>query len=265
MSLEILNQKFDRLLSVVTEIAQVVQQRVQTEDARVEGYAKQMADLSQVLTELREQQAINSFTPEQQVKMIATQIQSVFSNPVMLDSVTAAILTAGLNALRQKAATSKDRQPQLVVRTAYIKGAFRAKLSGLGDLTVEEQLADATDKDSGWVVSQTIMGNKGAIESFQELLASSGCDADVWYYLIDDVTLQTLQEQINSRAYTEHAGREAAIRKADDAPADVADPAPTALHAFDEPAAPAAEAAPAPAAIPSALGGILNELAALKG
>lgn len=154
------------------------------------------------------------------VQHIAGQIQTLFSNPVMLTGITSAILQNLQNALVFRAGHSKERQAQLVVNKHYVPGSQRITLSAEGVLTLTTQQmpegVDPVEVDDGVWVKHEFKENDGVEAALVQLMKSYAVEADEERYLITDIDLQAYREnltnQINEKAA--NTTRESALASA---------------------------------------------------
>lgn len=130
------------------------------------------------------------------VNVVATQIQSLFTNPVMVDSIAHTVLIAAANALAFKARASQDRAPELTVVEGYIPGALRAILNEDGSIEIAQQLKGAKNAGASWESANAEFEERGILGSFTELLAAFGAIAGRVYYITDTVTLQQSREKL---------------------------------------------------------------------
>lgn len=145
------------------------------------------------VTELERQLAS---VQQQLVTVCASQIQALFSSPVMVDSLAARFFSAAANALHYKANASTERAPELVVIEGYVPGSLRAILNEDGSATVDQQLKGATNAGGAWESATQEYAEKGVMETFTQLLAAYGAEANRVYYITDSVTLSTHREKI---------------------------------------------------------------------
>lgn len=163
----------------------------------------QTAEMLQRIHALEEQ---NKLIPELQaqlvnlqqgvVNVVASQIQSLFTNPVMVDSIAHTMLIAAANALAFKARASQDRAPELTVVEGYIPGALRAILNEDGSIEIAQQLKGAKNAGASWESANADFEERGILGSFSELLAAFGAVAGRVYYITDTVTLQQSREKL---------------------------------------------------------------------
>jgi hypothetical protein len=165
--------------------------------------------------------AINPVLSEGIVQHIAGQIQTLFSNPVMLTGITSAILQNAQNALVFRAGHSKERQALLVVNKQFVPGSQRVSLSGTGELYLStQQMPDGaeaeSEQDGEWVV-HVFPENDPAEKALIQLMQSYAVEADEVRYLITDVDLQAYREnltrQFNDQA--DNTARELALANAE--------------------------------------------------
>lgn len=133
---------------------------------------------------------------QQIVNTVAMQLQTFFTNPVMVDSLAHRLLIAGANAIAHKASHSTERAPELTVLEGYIPGALRAILNTDGSLSIEQQLKGATNAGGEWESATALYDEKGVLDSFAQLLSAFGAEAGRVYYITDTVTAQTHREKM---------------------------------------------------------------------
>jgi hypothetical protein len=133
---------------------------------------------------------------QQIVNTVAMQLQTFFTNPVMVDSLAHRLLIAGANAIAHKASHSTERAPELTVLEGYIPGALRAILNTDGSLSIEQQLKGATNAGGEWESATALYEEKGVLDSFAQLLSAFGAEAGRVYYITDTVTAQTHREKM---------------------------------------------------------------------
>lgn len=130
------------------------------------------------------------------VNTVAQQIQSLFTNPVMVDSISHRILLAGANAIAHKAAQANDRAPELTVLEGYIPGSLRAILNEDGSMTVEQQLKGAVNAGGQWESATEDYEEQGILETFAQLMSAFGAQAGRVYYITDTVTAGKHREKL---------------------------------------------------------------------
>jgi hypothetical protein len=175
-------------------------ERTLTNDQRIELLEQQVLQLQQQL----------QASQMQMVEVVAGQIQSLFSNQVLIDSMAARFFTAGANALAFKVSNSQERAPELVVMEGYIPGSIRIALAEDGSVSIEQQVKGSTSISEGWESSLADFDKKGLTEKFKQLLASYGAEAGRVYYITDSVTQQKHREAMASQLASD-------VRPADDA------------------------------------------------
>lgn len=134
---------------------------------------------------------------QQLVNTCAMQMQSLFTNPVMLDSIAHRVLIAAANALAHKASHANERAPELQVLEGYIPGALRAILNEDGSMTVEQQLKGAVNAGGQWESATEQFEEQGILETFAQLMAAYGAQAGRVYYITDTVTAGTYREKLS--------------------------------------------------------------------
>lgn len=163
--------------------------------------------------------AISPVLSEGIVQHIAGQIQTLFTNPVMLTGITSALLQNLQNALVFRAGHSKDRQALLVVNKQYIPGSQRVSLSGEGELFLSTQVREEGNEEeftetSEWTRHLFEAGDASE-KALIELMQSYAVEADEVRYLISDIDLQAYRENLTVK-FSENASntaRELAIAK----------------------------------------------------
>jgi hypothetical protein len=133
---------------------------------------------------------------QQIVNTVAMQLQTFFTNPVMVDSLAHRLLIAGANAIAHKASHSTERAPELTVLEGYIPGALRAILNTDGSLSIDQQLKGAINAGGEWESATALYEEKGVLDSFAQLLSAFGAEAGRVYYITDTVTAQTHREKM---------------------------------------------------------------------
>lgn len=133
---------------------------------------------------------------QQIVNTVAMQLQTFFTNPVMVDSLAHRLLIAGANAIAHKASHSTERAPELTVLEGYIPGALRAILNTDGSLSIEQQLKGATNAGGDWESATAMYDEKGVLDSFAQLMSAFGAEAGRVYYITDTVTAQTHRDKM---------------------------------------------------------------------
>ncbi len=135
------------------------------------------------------------------VELTASHVDRIFSDPVMVDTLSQRLFIAGANAIAHKARTSKERTPELVVIEAYIPGAIRATLLDEGGVLVEEQVTETGEWVSGTDLSES-MQSEVITEAFGNLLASYGAHIGRQYYIVEDVYLEQFRKEASEAART---------------------------------------------------------------
>lgn len=130
------------------------------------------------------------------VNVVASQLQALFTNKVMLDSIAHSILITGANALAFKASQSNERAPELTVLEGYIPGALRTILNEDGSMTVEQQLKGAVNAGGQWESATEDYQEKGILDSFAQLMSAYGAQAGRVYYITDTVTASKHREKL---------------------------------------------------------------------
>lgn len=136
---------------------------------------------------------------QQTVNTIAAQIQHLFSNQVMIDTIAHRFFIAAANALAHKATQSKERAPELVVLEGYIPGALRAILNVDGSITIDQQLKGAQNAGGSWESATEEYQKQGILDTFAQLLAAAGAEAGRVYYITDTVTQQAHRELLSKQ------------------------------------------------------------------
>ena len=154
--------------------------------SQIKALTQRIVSLEDALTKL--QQAT--------VNTVATQIQALFTDPVMVESITHRMLASAANAIAHKAAQSNQRAPELTVLEGYIPGALRAIMNEDGSMTVEQQLKGATNAGGQWESVTEDYQEKGVLETFSQLMASFGVTAGRVYYITDTVTAGTHRTKV---------------------------------------------------------------------
>lgn len=155
-------------------------------EARIEQLEKQVAELQQKL----------DTSNQTMVNTIAAQIQHLFSDQVMVDSIAYRVMLAGANAIAHKVSHSKERAPELVVLEGYIPGAIRAAIHDDGSISIDQQLKGATNAASAWESATESFQKNGIAEQFAHLLAAYGAEVGRIYYITDTVTRDTYKEEL---------------------------------------------------------------------
>lgn len=133
---------------------------------------------------------------QQIVNTCAAQLQSLFQNQVLVDSLTHRMLIAAANALAHKASQSQERAPELVVLEGYIPGALRAIFNEDGSMTVEQQLKGAVNAGGNWESATAFYEEKGILTQFAQLMAAYGAEAGRVYYITDTVTASAHRDKL---------------------------------------------------------------------
>lgn len=153
----------------------------------------QIKALNSRITELEDQLKAHQ---QQIVNTCASQLQSLFQNPVLVDSLAHRLLIAGANAIAHKVKTSQERAPELTVLEGYIPGALRAILNEDGSMSVEQQLKGATNAGGNWESATAFYEEKGILEQFTQLMAAFGASAGRVYYISDTVTVAAHRDKL---------------------------------------------------------------------
>lgn len=135
------------------------------------------------------------------VELTASHIDRIFSDPVMVDTLSQRLFIAGANAIAHKARTSKERTPELVVIEAYIPGAIRATLLDEGGVLIEEQVSESGEWVSGNDLSEHMQAEV-ITEAFGNLLAGYGAHIGRQYYIVEDVYLEQFRKDASEAART---------------------------------------------------------------
>lgn len=171
-----------------------------TTEARLELLEQQILGLQQQL----------QASQMQIVEVVAGQIQNLFGNQILIDSMAARFFTAAANALAFKVSHSQERAPELVVMEGYIPGSIRIALAEDGSVSIEQQVKGSSSISEGWESSLADFDAKGLTEKFKQLLASYGAEAGRVYYITDSVTQQKHREAMATQLASD-------VRPADDA------------------------------------------------
>ena len=126
-------------------------------------------------------------------------MDAMFRNPVMLDTLASAMLSRAVAALNYRAHHSTQRMPTLVVSENRIPGAIRVQLGEDGSLLAEEALADPIGDVEQWEKSKSVMDDELVSNSVKELVLSYGGVAGKFYYVIDDISLETYRKSLSDR------------------------------------------------------------------
>jgi hypothetical protein len=160
-----------------------------TSEERIAQLEGEVAQLKSALTQLQ-QQTVNT---------VAQQIQHLFTNQVLIDSIASRILVAGANALAFKAQQSNQRAPELQVVEAYVPGSYRAALADDGSVSLEAQVKGSTNAGGGWESIVEDFSKRGIIDQFVQLLAAYGAEVGRFYYVIDSVSLAEHREKLGKK------------------------------------------------------------------
>lgn len=133
------------------------------------------------------------------VELTATHVDSIFSDPIMVDTLAHRFAIASANALLQKVKTSQHRTPELVVIEQEIPGAIRVTLQENGVTLIEEQLKDSGEWASGDQLSETMQSDT-IHEAFGNLLITYGAHVGRPYYIVEDVYLENFRKENALRA-----------------------------------------------------------------
>lgn len=181
-------------------------------ETRIDDLEKQLAALKNA--------PVDAVLSEGIVQHIAGQIQTLFSNPVMLTGITSAILQNLQNALVFRAGHSKERQAQLVVNKHYVPGSQSLVLSAEGVLNLSTQMmpegVDPVEATDGEWVQHVFQPGDAAEAALIQLMKSYAVEADEVRYLITDVDLQSYRENLTNQLNAQNANstRESALAAA---------------------------------------------------
>ena len=146
--------------------------------------------IEQLETKVKELEALIDRQNQSVVEICANHIQRLFQDPTLLDSISYRILLAGANAIHFKASQSEERAAELIVIEGYIPGALRASIAEDGSFSIDQQLKGATNQSEGWESAIELYQEKGILDTFRELVAAYGAEANRFYYITDTVTRQ---------------------------------------------------------------------------
>lgn len=146
--------------------------------------------IEQLETKVKELEAMIDRQNQSLVEICANHIQRLFQEPTLLDTISYRILLAGANAIHFKASQSEERAAELIVIEGYIPGALRASIAEDGSFSIDQQLKGATNQSEGWESAIGLYQEKGILDTFRELVAAYGAEANRFYYITDTVTRQ---------------------------------------------------------------------------
>lgn len=146
--------------------------------------------IEQLETKVKELEAMIDRQNQSLVEICANHIQRLFQEPTLLDTISYRILLAGANAIHFKASQSEERAAELIVIEGYIPGALRASIAEDGSFSIDQQLKGATNQSEGWESAIELYQEKGILDTFRELVAAYGAEANRFYYITDTVTRQ---------------------------------------------------------------------------
>jgi hypothetical protein len=180
----------------------------------------QIKALNQRVTELEEQLKASQ---QQIVNTCAQQLDRLFTNPIMVDTLAHRFFVAAANAIAHKASQAQDRAPELTVLEGYIPGALRAILNEDGSMTVEQQLKGAVNAGGTWESANDQYEEHGILDQFAQLMAAYGAQAGRVYYITDTVTAAAHRDKLaREMAATVSPVADGEDPVADEYPADIA-------------------------------------------
>lgn len=212
-----LKADLSRAVQLAETLGEALLDKTNEDTQRYQQLTQNLAGLGRQISEVVENMTVAPKVSREVATYVGQQIENLFQNPIMLDGIATALLHRQLSALQERARTSKDRQPRTVLVKMYFPGVVRILMTEQGVVTLEQQVEGATTEHEGWVLSEELMSRPEVVSSFAQMMATEGLDADTYYYITDDITLQNKQEEAQQRLQDENIAqleREAAIRDA---------------------------------------------------
>lgn len=202
----------ERLTASLKGVGELLTQRFAQDDLRVKQNAASIAQISKMFNDLTEKVGIAP-NHEAMAKIAAEQIQMLFQNPVMLDSISHILLNNAANAIAHKARSSDARPPKAMLVKAWFPGVQRLRHMEDGSILLENQLAGSTSPDEGWEEDHEWKEIEHADHALLEMLQSFGAEAGQMLYLTDDISYGKHRENLHTqlKAAAERRDREQAI------------------------------------------------------
>lgn len=167
-------------------------------DATVQELVDYIAALEAKVEEVHSR--VETFTEEimrKQIEISASQIQALFENPVMNESICSVLLNTMQNVILFKANSSKNRRPRAMLTLDYIPKSSRLQLDEDGVLHSHKQAEGSRSVEEEWVLDEEVKANESTIDAIRLLMKSYGFDDGRVCYLTTDINLQEYREQLS--------------------------------------------------------------------
>lgn len=200
-----MSQDLLKLAGDLTRMGTLLLAQLKASDAANEAAAEQIAQLSKVVTDIRETQTIG-INKQELAQSVHQILSGLMNDKVWLASFASNIFAAGIGALQFQAGNSKDRNPRPIITEQYTPGSMRVVLTQDGRLIAEVQESEEVeDINAPWAAStdgQTEESDNAIIQMMQ----SYGVQADSVYYFTTDLDVEAWREKLRGRIATgQHA------------------------------------------------------------
>lgn len=208
--------QIDRLTNTLKGLGELLTSRFAKDDLAAKQHTQQIAQVSKLFTDLSEKIG-TTVTHETVARICAEQLQMLFQNKVMLDSISHVIFNNAANAIAYKAQSSEERPPKIMLVKSWFPGVQRIRHNEDGTILLEGQ-NNPTDPDSGWLEDVSWKDIPHGEHALVELLQSYGAEAGQMLYLTDDISYGHHRENLHTQlqAAAERRAREEAIARGED-------------------------------------------------
>lgn len=199
-----MSQDLLKLAGDLTRMGTLLLAQLKASDAANEGAAEQIAQLSKVVTDIRETQSIG-INKQELAQSVHHILSGLMNDKVWLASFASNIFAAGIGALQFQAGNSKDRNPRPIITEQYVPGSMRIVLTQEGRLIAEVQESEAIeDINAPWAPSVDEHSEESD-NAIILMMQSYGVQADSVYYFTTDLDVEAWREKLRGRITTGQA------------------------------------------------------------
>lgn len=199
-----MSQDLLKLAGDLTRMGTLLLAQLKASDAANEGAAEQIAQLSKVVTDIRETQSIG-INKQELAQSVHHILSGLMNDKVWLASFASNIFAAGIGALQFQAGNSKDRNPRPIITEQYVPGSMRIVLTQEGRLIAEVQESETIeDINAPWAPSVDEHSEESD-NAIILMMQSYGVQADSVYYFTTDLDVEAWREKLRGRITTGQA------------------------------------------------------------
>lgn len=199
-----MSQDLLKLAGDLTRMGTLLLAQLKASDAANEGAAEQIAQLSKVVTDIRETQSIG-INKQELAQSVHHILSGLMNDKVWLASFASNIFAAGIGALQFQAGNSKDRNPRPIITEQYVPNSMRVVLTEDGRLIAEVQESEEIeDINAPWAPSVDEHSEESD-NAIILMMQSYGVQADSVYYFTTDIAVEEWRDKLRSRISTGQA------------------------------------------------------------